>query len=79
MAGRKGVSLISNVKITHNVFKDPMPIKIEYAPEALNSTICGNRTISKPIATDSSLGYSDPIPIVLPQKGCEDSPMKFRR
>jgi hypothetical protein len=43
VAGKKGVSLISGLEITENLFVGALPLKIEYSPEVLQSQICRNR------------------------------------
>ena len=81
VSGKKGhPSIISNVEITQNVFTGIMPIKIEYAPEVLDSAICRNRQIvPKTEASGRLSAYADSSELVVVQNVCGDRRLMLRR
>ena len=46
--GKKGVSNVTDVQITNNLFRGAPPVKIKYAKGVLDSTICQNRYTVRP-------------------------------
>jgi len=79
VAGKKGVSLISKLEITENLFVGAMPLKIEYSPEVLQSQICRNRQMVRQ-AVDAGLStYQEPKEVLVIQQECGDSGLQVRR
>jgi polygalacturonase len=71
IAGKKGT--ISNVEITHNVFKGNRPLLVEDAPSIVASAICNNRQVTSQKEPASGLNaYLDPIQLVIHQNECRD-------
>jgi hypothetical protein len=71
IAGKKGA--ISNVEITHYVFKGNRPLLIENAPSVLASAICSNRQVTS--QTEPSGGFNafaHPIVVVVHQSECQE-------
>jgi polygalacturonase len=77
IAGKKGT--ISNVEITHNVFKGNRPLLVENAPSILASAICNNLQVTFQKEPASGLNaYLDPVQLVIHQKECrEGMDMRF--
>lgn len=79
VAGKKGVSLISKLEITENLFVGAVPLKIEYSPEVLQSQICRNRQMVRQ-AVDAGLStYQEPKEVLVIQQECGDSGLQVRR
>ena len=79
VAGKKGVSLISKLEITENLFVGAVPLKIEYSPEVLQSQICRNRQMVRQ-AVDAGLStYQEPKEVLVIQHECGDSGLQVRR
>ena len=79
MRARKGVSLISKLEITENLFVGAVPLKIEYSPEVLQSQICRNRQMVRQ-AVDAGLStYQEPKEVLVIQHECGDSGLQVRR
>jgi hypothetical protein len=79
VAGKKGVSLISKLEITENLFVGAMPLKIEYSPEVLQSQICRNRQMVRQ-AVDAGLStYQEAKEVLVVQHECGDSGLQVRR
>lgn len=79
VAGNKSASLISRLEITENLFVGAVPLKIEYAPEVLQSQICRNRQLVRQ-AVDTGLStYQEPQEVLVVQHECGDSGLQVRR
>jgi pectate lyase-like protein len=77
--GRKGVSLISRLEITENLFVGAVPLKIEYSPEVQQSQICRNRQFVWQVADAGLSTYQEPRQILVVQHECGDSGLQVRR
>jgi len=77
--GRKGVSLISQLEITENLFVGTVPLKIEYSPDVQQSQICRNRQMVRQVVDAGLSTYQEPKEILVVQHECGDSGLQVRR
>ena len=79
VAGKKGVSLISKLEITENLFVGALPLKIEYSPDVLQSQICRNRQMVRQVVDAGLSTYQEPKEVLVVQHECGDSGLQVRR